>query len=640
LAIQQLSVFFKELKTLSMQQRILLFLLLLGISAAGQNTREVDSLLQLVDTEIADSAKLRAYRRIGNFYMETNPGKAISYFEKVKPLAQKTNNILALANSYYDIGYCNRLKGDFDQSLENYQQSMRLYETLKDNRRLSNALMSVAAVYFQNKDFKKTSEYHNEAEQLITKMKDSLQLNLLFSEKANLFDQQKKFDEAILYHQKALLIAKQLKDDYYTASAFVNIGLTYKHKNETAWSFAYFDSAQAIFKSLEAGPDVWAVLHNNVAATHAQAGNYKTAKENFDKSIGYAVQAGYTAIEMENYRNMADMYGNMSNYQQQSIYLQKYYTLKDSLFSIENKNQLTQLEADYQVEKKNAEIVKKDAEVIRQKSQRNIFLIAALAALLLFGVLAYLYRRIRTNNRLLQEKNLQINEQKNQLQSLNHVKDRLFSIISHDVRNPLVTLRSYLTLSNNPSLSEEKKEQFKNQTFQAVTQTTNMLDNLLVWANMQIKNTTPSVTAVSYGDIVLDAVADVKAQALQKRINITTNIELTNGIGNEQILSIALRNLLTNAIKYNNDAGTIDVHVYKKEDNVLIAVKDSGTGMSKEQIQQLQTNEIETTSGTAGEKGSGLGIFLVKELLQRINGTLLIESEPGAGSCFTVKLPA
>jgi signal transduction histidine kinase len=623
-----------------MLQSILCFLLLLSFSAKAQTTREVDSLLQLVDMDIADSTKLRAYRRIGNFYMDNNPGKAISYFEKIKPLAQKTNNTLALANSYYDIGYCNRLKGDFDQSLENYQQSMRLYETLKDDRRLSNALMSVAAVYFLNKDFKKTDEYHHKAELLIEKMNDSLQLNFLFSEKANLLDQQKKFDDAIVYHQKALQIAKQLKDDYYIASSFVNIGLTHKHKNETAKSFAYFDSAQVIFKSIEAGPDVWAVLHNNIAATYTQAGNYQKAKENFDKSIQYSVQAGYAAIEMENYHNMADMYGNMKNYQLQTTYLQKYYTLKDSLFSVDNKNQLTQLEADYQIEKKNAEIVKKDAEVIQQKSQRNIFFIIALASLLLFGVLAYFYRRIKANNQLLQEKNIQINEQKNALQTLNHVKDRLFSIISHDVRNPLVTLRSYLTLSNNPSLTEEKKEQFKNQTFQAVTQTTNMLDNLLVWANMQIKNTSPAITSVSYEDVVLNTVADVNTQALQKQISIIPNIELINGIGNEQILSIVLRNLLTNAVKYSNAGGTIHVHVYKKDDFALIAVKDNGIGMGREQLQQLQTNEVETTSGTAGEKGSGLGIFLIKELLQKINGELLVESETGKGSCFTIKLPA
>lgn len=622
-----------------MYKFFLLLFLLSNLSVDAQSNREVDSLLKVVDTDIADSSKLKAYRSIGNAYMESNPGKAITYFEKVKELAKKTNNTLALANSYYNIGYCNRLKANFDQSLENYQQSMRLYEELKDNRRLVNALMSVAAVYLINKDIQKTAEYHNKAEELLTKTKDSMQLNTLFSERANLLDEQKRYDEAITNHQKALLIAKLLKDNYYVASSFVNIGLTYKHKNETAKSFAYFDSASAIFKSIEAGPDVWAVFYNNFAATHSQAGNYQKAKENFDKSISYSQEAGYAAIEMENYRNMADMYGKTNNYQQQNSYLQKYYTLKDSLFSIDNKNQLTQLEADYQVEKKNAEIVKKDAEVVKQKSQRNIFIIVAIAALLLFGALSYLYRRIRNTNRLLQEKNVQINEQKEALQTLNHVKDRLFSIISHDVRNPLVTLRSYLTLSNSPTLSAEKKEQFKNQTFQAVTQTSNMLDNLLVWANMQIKNTTPPVTHINIEDCVQDAIADVKAQAEQKNLSVHTDLQVATAVGNEQVLSIALRNLLTNAIKFSHDKGNLFVHSFTKNNQVCIAVKDKGVGMTMEQLAQLQNNQTETTKGTSGEKGSGLGIFLVKELLQKINGTLLIESEKEKGSCFTIQLP-
>lgn len=623
-----------------MQKFLPLLFSLVIFSATAQTTGEVDSLLKLVDTNIPDTAKLVAYRKIGNYYMDNNAGKAIAYFIKVQELAKKLNLQLQLANSYYSTGFCYLVKSDYDKALENYQQSIRIYETLKDTFRLSNALMSVGNVYSSNNNLQKLNEYYDKAEVLVKAIKDSAQLSSIYSERGNILNQQKQYEAALVYQQKSLHITRLINDQYLIANTLINIGLTHKHLNHINQSLAYYDSGNAILNALETPPDIWAAFYNNVAATHAKGKNFEKAKEAFNKSIAYALKAGSPAIEMENYRNMADMYESMNDYRLQSVYQKKYYTLKDRLFSTDNKNRLTQLEADYQVEKKNAEIIKKDAEVVKQKNQRNIFITVSAAAFLLFASLFYFYRRIKQNNLLLKEKNEQIGKQKDELQTLNHVKDRLFSIISHDLRNPLVTLKSYLTLSNNPSLPAEKKEQFKNQTFQAVTQTGNMLDNLLAWANMQIKNTLPAITMIDFTHLIQDAVSDVKAQAHQKTISIQTHTEVNNAAGNEQILSIALRNLLTNAIKFSREGGLIEVCSFNKNNHVCITVRDEGTGMTIEQLEQLQSNSTETTKGTGGEKGSGLGLFLVKELLQKINGKLVIESEKDKGSVFTIMLPA
>lgn len=623
-----------------MQKFFLALFLLITFAGFAQTKSEADSLLKLVDTNIPDSSKLAAYRRIGNYYMDNNAGKAIQYFLKVNELAKKLNLPLQVANSYYSMGFCYLVKSDYDKSLENYQQSIRIYETLKDTFRLTNALMSVGNVYNSNNNFQKLNEYYDLAEVLAEAKKDTAQLSSIYSERGNILNQQQQYEAGLTYQLKSLYLTRLIKDEYLTANTLINIGLTHKHLNHIQQSLAYYDSGFAILNATETPPDVWAAFYNNVAATNAKGKKYKEAKEAFAKSITYAIQTGSPAIEMENYRNMADMYGDINDYYLQSVYQKKYYTLKDSLFSTDNKNQLTQLEADYQVEKKNAEIVKKDAEVVKQKNQRNIFMIVAAAVFLVLASLFYFYRRIQQNNRLLERKNEQIEQQKNELQTLNQVKDRLFSIISHDLRNPLVTLKSYLTLSSNTSLSFEKKEQFKQQTFRAVTQTGDMLDNLLAWANMQLKNTAPSITITDYSNLIQDVVSEVQAQALLKTIRINTNIEVNDAPGNELIISIALRNLLTNAIKFSKEQSEIEVRSFLKDNMVCLSVKDQGLGMSVEQIQQLNSNSIDTTKGTAGEKGSGMGLFLVKELLEKINGKLVIESEPNKGSTVTIQLPA
>ena len=98
--------------------------------------------------------------------------------------------------------------------------------------------------------------------------------------------------------------------------------------------------------------------------------------------------------------------------------------------------------------------------------------------------------------------------------------------------------------------------------------------------------------------------------------------------------------MLSNAIKYSSENSSININSFEKDKEVLIEIIDEGIGMDVEKIQELMSNEVETTVGTAGEKGTGLGIFLIRELLQKINGSLLIESKKGKGSVFTIKLPS
>ncbi|WP_462252700.1 tetratricopeptide repeat-containing sensor histidine kinase [Ferruginibacter sp.] len=621
-------------------KNIFLFLSLLFCTTLfSQVNKEVDSLLKALDTEIQDSNKLRTLNRIGNYYIDNNPSKALEYFERSAALAKKNNNTLRLGNAYYDIGFCYLLKNDFDKSLDRYQQSAKIYEQLKDNRRLTNAYMSIGNVFFQSKTLNKANEYYDKAEQIVEQSKDSGQLASLYAQRGTMYDQTQQYDSALLYLQKSMAIAKLINDDYMVTTGLSNMGLTYKHKKNTALALQYFDTVLKKYAAMAEPPiDNLAVIYNNIGATQSQAGNYTKAIEAFNKSIAYCLQEGLTGITMENYRNMADMYAGMKDYRQQSIYLEKYYHLKDSIFSNDNKNQLTQLETDYQLEKKNISLVKEQSETAKQKNQRNIFIIVAIGAAVLLAALAFFFLRIKQNNILLQDKNTQINKQKDELQTLNHVKDRLFSVISHDFRNPLVTLKSYLSLADSPNLTAEKKDKFKSQTVQAVSQTSDMLDNLLVWANMQIKNTRPAITNVNVEDCIDDAIGAATAQAMQKNIQIKKDIQITSAAADSNIVEIALRNIITNAVKYSHANSEILVSTAAHEQQIYITVKDEGIGMSKEQIEDLLQNDAESTAGTQGEKGSGLGLFLVKELLQKINAVLVIESEEGKGSSFIIKL--
>lgn len=618
---------------------ILLLACFISFAATGQS-KQVDSLLKLLDKENIDSNRLKIYRSLGDFYIDNNPGKAIEFFQNAVELSKKTNNNKQLANNCYSIAFCYRNTGDYTKSVEYYLKAVRVYEADKDLRRLANAYMSLAIVHSYNKDFKNASAYHAKAKELIVIRKDTFQLCSLYTDIGTLFDQRKMYDSANIYLQQAYDFAVAIKDEQMAIDCLSNIGLTYKHEGKTKEALANFQKVLLAFKQQQTEPDRYAAVYNNIGATYAQEGNKILAVDAFNKSLAYASASQNPYIEMENYNNMSDLYGKTADFKNQAFYLKKYYNIKDSLFSADKKNQLTQLEADYNIEKKNIEIIKKEGEVQVQKDQKNLLLMLAIAAAVVVVVIVFFYNRIKNKNVLLANQNVQINNQKNELQTLNSVKDRLFSIISHDLRNPLVNLRSYFSLADNPNLSEEKKLAYKNQTLNAVTQTTSLLDNLLVWANMQIKETKPQIKIVNVEDAVLDALDNVNTQALQKKITIQKNLDATSALGDQNIITIAVRNLLTNALKYSNENSTVEINTFHTNNNIIIQIADEGVGMSAEKINQLLSNEVETTAGTAGEKGTGLGVFLVKELLQKINAELLIESMVGKGSTFSIKLPA
>lgn len=618
---------------------LLLLACFLSFTVIGQS-KQVDSLLKLLDKEKADSNRLKIYRNIGNFYVDNNPGKAIEYFKNAVELSEKINNNAQLANNCYSIAFCYRNIGDYSKSVEYYLKAVRVYEADKDYRRLANAYLSLAIVYSYNKDFKNASSYHTKAKELILIRKDSFQLCSLYTDIGTLFDQQKMYDSANKYQQQAYDLAVAIKDEQMIIDCLSNIGLTYKHEGKTKEALANFKKVLLVFQQQQTEPDRYAAAYNNIGATYAQEGNKTLAVEAFNKSLAYASASQNPYIQMENYNNLSDLFGKTADFKNQAFYLKKYYSIKDSFFSADKKNQLTQLEADYNIEKKNTEIVKKEGEVQIEKKQKYLSFMLALVAVVVLILITFFYNRIKNKNELLGKQNVQIINQKNELQSLNNVKDRLFSIISHDLRNPLVNLRSYFSLTENPDLSDEKKLAYKKQTLSAVTQTTSLLDNLLVWANMQIKEIKPQIKIIDIEDAVLDAVDNVNAQAVQKKIIIQKNLEATSALGDQNIITIAVRNLLTNALKYSNENSTISIKSFQNDKDINIDIADEGVGISAEKINLLLSNEADTTIGTSGEKGTGLGIFLVKELLQKINGELLIKSVVGEGSVFTIKLPA
>lgn len=605
---------------------------ILNDSLYSQSINELDSLLKLIDDQKIDTTQLNINRAIGDYYFNINTQKAIIYFESAKKISENLNRTDDLASNLYSIGSSYLNIGKFDSALEYYLNACRIYEQKGYKRRLTKAFIDIAYLYSESNNFPKGRLYFDKAKILINDLQDTVELRYYYSELGNFYFKQEQIDSAILCIEESKNLSKILGEHDLIIGANVNIGLLYKKKGNYDLALQYMNGALTAYKKNTNNPSELGVVYNNLGSIYAAQKKYNQAEKAFFKSLDYVNSIDAKFVVLENYQNLMDLYEQMKDYKSQSIYLKKYYQLKDSIYAIDKLNELNQLESEYQLEKKNSEILKKDKAFIKSNSQRNIFILIAFSILLALALLFLFYKKLQSKNHI-------VERQKEELLTLNHVKDRLFSIISHDLRNPLVTLKSYLLLSDSESISADKKLLFKNQTISAVVQTGDLLDNLLTWANLQIKNTNANIVPVSIQECVGDVVSVVDYQAKQKNIQIIQKIEPLMIPANMDILSIALRNLITNAIKFSFKNSEIIIKTIQSDDYTLLVVEDHGVGISNEKLELIQMNQNESTPGTNGERGSGLGLYLVKEMLKKINAQLQVESILEKGSKFIIKIP-
>lgn len=608
-------------------------------SLLAQQNKELDSLFSLLDDSKSDRQQMMVNRRIALKYRDLNANKALVYYEKSNGLAIKLNVIGTLADNLSNMGYCYYSKGDFKRAIDYYLQAVRNYELINEPKDLATTYLSIISVYRDMNEMDKARTYAKLAEKLIVQNKDSDQMVAVYSQVGGIYSQEGKQDSAVMFMLKELALSRNMKNRNYENISLGNLALAYCDWNKYDIGLRYADSAVALAHELNDDMVNLAGTHNNRACLYVKMKQYQKALEDFKLSIAYSEKADFRSIVMENYRNLSDMYFDMKDYKNHSWYLKKYYQLRDSLNTTESKSQIQQLETDYILGKKDLELVKKDAAIQDQTHQRNILLVMALAALGI-GVAALLfYRNIKNKNSKLEVQQQLILDQKNELENLNRVKDRLFGVISHDLRNPLNTLQTYLMLSDQESMSAYQRLLFKDQTVQAVAHTSNLLDNLLTWASMQIKETTPEKMPTRIHELVEDVVSVIKPQSQRKEVFIVQEIQEAKVVTDSHIVSIAIRNILTNAIKFSEPKQAVFIRGKQVDEWYYLSIQDEGPGMSSEQIESiLNYQPVQSVTGSQGETGTGLGLFLVKQLLDKASITLTIESELGKGSSFTLML--
>ena len=233
-----------------------------------------------------------------------------------------------------------------------------------------------------------------------------------------------------------------------------------------------------------------------------------------------------------------------------------------------------------------------------------------------------------------------LEEQTQQLTELNSLKNKLFSVIAHDLKAPLYALRNLFRNVQLYNLPGDEIKLLIPEVVSELTYTTGLMENLLQWAKSQMQAESVKPQLLDIARITKEVMQLLRLQAEAKHIYIQSKIEQPIFVyADRDMINLVLRNLLSNAIKFTPEEGCICVDAKEMRSHIEVLVQDNGRGISQEGLQKLNDENYYTTRGTEGEAGTGLGLMLCKEFLSRNGGRMRIESEPGKGSTFTFTLP-
>jgi signal transduction histidine kinase len=366
-----------------------------------------------------------------------------------------------------------------------------------------------------------------------------------------------------------------------------------------------------------------------------------------NSSLGIARSLNARILEIRCYYQLSELWEIKGDFKKSLANYKQFKALEDSLFSQDMQSKLLRDQVRFETEAKDSRIAElsalnelRDDQIKREELNRNILVVVvALAAIVLITVYRSGQRR-RQINMLLMQHQEDMEKRSDELERLNQVKDKFFSIISHDLRSPINALAGILDLMSKDAV---KPEDFKHHTQELrlrFNHTRTLLNNLLDWTLLQMDKLNLQAAKIDLHKIV-DENIQLLGSIKDKKIDLVNNVP-NNAIGfaDSNTINLVIRNLMTNAIKFTNDGGKVELGAEERGFEWVMSVRDNGIGIKPDVLKILFDKTAPyTTRGTANEKGTGLGLILCKEFVEKNGGKIWVESTEEQGSTFWFTIP-
>jgi two-component system sensor histidine kinase/response regulator len=604
---------------------------------------QIDSLENLVKTTPNDTMKVWLLNRLVTSLREGDNNKALTYAHQAKELAEVLNYQRGLSLALENLGWLSYRKGDYSMAFQLATEALKMSENFHDWAAIARCINSIAAIYYEQKQFEAALSNFKKALLAAKRGEDEITVARSLNNIAFTMMHLNQYDSASIYAQRGLRASQQARSAYLEGYALRTLGDLDIRANRIEAGLGNFWKAVSLADKVDNKFLMVSTLHR-VGKAHLLLKQPDDALKYLLENIQLAAKFGYGDELEVALKYTAEAYAAKNSVVKAFEYQSRYVHLHDSLYDQRNSENLALMQAKFESQLKEAEIelLKKDTQIKQQEinSQQTWMYftvgLLTLTAILTF-VLLYSNWNKRRANRLLGNKNQEIQEQALQLSNLNVTKDKLLSIISHDVRGPLASLRGLINIICKGELTQQEFITNSVKLRQNLDSVQEDLDNLLYWAQSQLNGLQINFEELNVRAIVEDKIKLFKDAAERKELAILNDISEDLTVrGDKNHLGLIVRNLMANAIKFNTPGGSIRIQEKIKEGWAEISVTDTGVGITSGDLKKLFNPQTRFSNlGTNQEKGVGIGLLLTKEFIEKSGGSIWVHSEVGKGSTFT-----
>ena len=612
------------------------------------------------------------FNNIGLVYKQQgNYPQALQYFKKALKTAEDSGDKKKIAMFVSNMGTVYNKQNNYHKALESFQRALKIFEGFGNKRAISICLNNIGNIYYSMEDYTKTIENYENSLEVYKEIGDNKNTSICLNNLGVIFLNKGEFSKAIYYSEQSLKIAEEFGYRTNISQSLQNLGNVYIIREDYGKAMEYY------LRSLRISEEIGE--KSGICISYLNIGKIYFKTNHYNKAIDYTLKSLEIANELELIDNqkeirlqLSEIYATTKNFKKAYENYVLFKELSDSIFNEDNIKKIIGLEYQYEYEKAKQAIEleqqKKDAintaELKHQKMVRNYFIIGFVLMILLVFVVLHNFMQKRKSNRILLAQKNQIEEKNSELLSknkeirthteelkttnkkleeLNATKDKFFSIVAHDLKSPFNSILGFsnLLLENHLQYNEIEREKYIKIIDNSAKEAYKLLDNLLNWARVQTKGFIFNPKEQSLEKILIEVTKLNKNNAEMKNIKLSYSLSKDIIIYVDYaMIEIILRNLISNAIKFTHKNGEVKINAGQDNDNVIIFVSDTGVGMTQEKVQKIfDISEKTSTVGTENEKGTGLGLILCKEFVEKHNGKIWIESEIKKGSKFIFSIP-
>lgn len=617
----------------------------------NRNARNLDSATYYVKIATPISEQIPHSKEKGEFIIQqgtcynkqNNFNESKKYFEQAAKFAQNHHyeNMYADAIIFNHTNY--EMMAKYEQGANELFTLIPFLEKNHDSTRLSKVFSMVAADFIVLNNFENGFKYIKKQGSYCRNTLDSV---AYFENLGHINRDLSKWDEAIDNFNKAISLAKKAQNTKLYIHLLLNQSTIYtqinKSKEALAMSLMTLEEAKKFKDSIFIGGSLVSIGY-----CYNALGQYQTAIPYLNQAVAYFKRVNNKEILYQTLSSLSTSYEGLGKYKAALTVYRESVTVMDSLLSDQNKQMMANYESHYQLKEKENEIALKEAEnqlqmknVKREKQQKYLFALLSILAICSFLWALWNYRKIYILSQNLRKQKEKVEEQAAELQKTNQMKDKLFAMLGHDLRTPVANLVNSLNLWE-MGLEENKENRLKvyfTHISKELQNTQLILNNLLQWAMLNMKSHAGNKEEIALKQLMESSIKQLESVFLAKKLKVIRDLAEVSIFADDNQLQIVLRNILSNAIKFTPEKGYIKVSLKVMENRAQLCIQDTGMGISGEQINQI-FHFPTSQRGTQGEKGTGIGLSLCKELVEKNGGTIEVKSEVGNGTEVYITFP-